>query len=105
MALRDTVSTIAAELRLIFRRRFLECGLVLRRSEAIDHAAVGDMKFFFAEHRFAIGEECYGVVTLDSDTVLVDVRLGSCHHARNIRGEADEQEYFYDWFHSQKLSG
>src|SRR4029077_3573275 len=102
--LRDTVSTITAELRLIFRRRFLECGLVLRRSEAIDHSAVGGMKFFLAEDRFAIGEECHGVVTLDSDAVVVDVRLRSCQHERNIHSEADEQEYFYNWFHRQKLS-
>ena len=103
MALRDTVSTIAAELRLIFRRRLLEYGLVLRRSEAIDHAAVGDMKFFFAEHRFAIGEECHGVITLDSDPVLVDVRSGAASTSETFTARQTNKNAFTIGFIVRRL--
>ena len=73
MALAGSVGAKAAKLRLILCRLLIEQGLVVRRSELVLGTFVVRFKLRIPLHRPAVGEECNGIVPLESDSLAVQV--------------------------------
>ena len=57
------------------------------------------VKFFLPQHRLLLSEERNRIVPLKSETFLAEIRPGLCPRSKGEREQAEDWEYFGEYFH------